>query len=228
MVVIDDGSEFGETIQTIGGGAIEHAIRRHALEAIRTNLPSLRQIALTQELAMCCGGQMTLFIEPYNAPANLFLFGAGHINQWIAYFAKPFDFDITILDPRDDLLSHPHFEGCKTIPGYGDDDILLLDWDLQTFVIVATHSHQKDQEIIEKILPKSFRYLGLVGSKRKAIMTQERLLAKKYQQNQIDRITSPAGLKSPSNQPQHIAMSTVTQMTQLSEMLPLAVKTDSE
>lgn len=213
MIVLPDETEFGRTIQTIGGGAVEHEIRKRALHAIQTNRPSIETIALTQELAMCCGGQMTIFIEPWNPPSNLYLFGAGHINQWVAYFTKPFGYNITVLDPRQKLLAHPHFSHCQSIPDYQLDDIQNLALNESDLVLVATHDHQKDQEIIERLIHCPLQYLGLVGSKRKALMTKERLVAKNIKQFQIDRIFCPAGSEANCETPQAIALSIATQMT---------------
>ena len=42
MVVIDDGSDVGAIEGTVGGGAIEHEIRRQAVEVMATLRPALR------------------------------------------------------------------------------------------------------------------------------------------------------------------------------------------
>jgi xanthine/CO dehydrogenase XdhC/CoxF family maturation factor len=55
MIVIDDGSDHGTIEGTIGGGAVEHRVRLRAREVMTTLQPELVEVALGQQLGMCCG-----------------------------------------------------------------------------------------------------------------------------------------------------------------------------
>jgi xanthine dehydrogenase accessory factor len=83
------------------------------------------------------------------------------------------------------------------------------------FILIATHSHQIDQELVEKNLRCEYRYLALVGSKRKALMTRERCLGKGFSQDEIERVHCPAGLDINAETPEEIAISILGQMIQV-------------
>src|ERR1051325_2090114 len=110
MVVIADGSELGAIEGTVGGGAVEHQIRRVALEVIATTRPRTIEIALTKELGMCCGGSMTFFVEALRVRPPLIVFGAGHVAQSLCKLAATAGFDVTVADPREELLDDAHFQ----------------------------------------------------------------------------------------------------------------------
>jgi xanthine dehydrogenase accessory factor len=104
MVVIDDGSEYGVCEGTIGGGAVEHTIRTTALLCIREDNSQLVDISLTKDLAMCCGGNMSVFIEPIKSTPHILIFGAGHVGAAAARLAMHLDYHVTVVDEREELL----------------------------------------------------------------------------------------------------------------------------
>ena len=61
MIVLADGSILG----TVGGGRIEHEAREVAKKVARRESPPTRfSKHLVRDLAMCCGGEMELWLEP--------------------------------------------------------------------------------------------------------------------------------------------------------------------
>jgi xanthine dehydrogenase accessory factor len=214
MIVIDNNEPAGSIIGTIGGGAIEHFIREKAIEAIRLGQPSLVTTSLRNELGMCCGGEMTVFIEPITPKPPFICFGAGHIAQELCPLAFGLGFDVTVVDSRKDLLASDAFDsvGAKLSDAsifsfadmpFGDD----------TYVVITTHDHSLDQKIVEGVLTKNFKYGALVGSERKALMTKKRLVKKGFREELINRIYCPAGIPINAGTPAEIAVSIAAQMT---------------
>src|SRR5581483_8673188 len=109
MVVVADGSELGAIEGTIGGGAVENQVRRVALEVAATTQPRSFTIELTKELAMCCGGAMTFFVEALRVRPPLIVFGAGHVAQALCRVAATAGFDVHVADPREELLDAERF-----------------------------------------------------------------------------------------------------------------------
>ncbi|HXW60568.1 MAG TPA: XdhC family protein [Myxococcota bacterium] len=216
MLVITNGSEHGRIVGTIGGGAIEHHIRLKAIEAIREEKPLLVTTSLRNDLGMCCGGEMTVFVEPLVASSTLLLFGAGHIAQALCPIAEALDFAISVVDHRKELLDSLCFKSCdklcEVITPFSFAD---LPFGHKSFVVIATHDHALDQRIIEQALEHDFKYLALVGSKRKALMTQKRLQAKGISPALQAKIICPAGLSINAQTPAEIALSIAAQMIQV-------------
>jgi xanthine dehydrogenase accessory factor len=214
MIVIDDGSEHGVIEGTIGGGAIEHRVRARAQLVMTTLQSELVDVALGQQLGMCCGGSMSVFIESIQQRASLVLFGAGHVSHALAAMAHSADFDVTVCDPRDDLLTTLRFPHATLVDGYDDEDVAGLSLRTDAFAVVATHDHQVDQRLIERLLPTPVRYLALIGSQRKALLTRERCANRGHSPTDIARIICPAGIDIGAETPAEIAVSVLSQMVQ--------------
>jgi xanthine dehydrogenase accessory factor len=227
MIVIDNDLSHGEIIGSIGGGAIEHLIRREAILAIHEQQSRLVTSSLKNDLGMCCGGTMTVFIEPIRHVAKLICFGAGHIGQALCPLAFDLGFEVSIVDHRKDFLQNDAF--AKVSHRYDDAtnfSIANMAFSRETYVVIATHDHDLDQKIAESILGQTFKYAAMVGSVRKALMMKKRLLAKGYEESHIAKICCPAGLDIRANTPQEIAISIASQMIMVKNASPTISRVD--
>lgn len=214
MLVIENGDSHGRIIGTIGGGAIEHHIRFLAIKVIKSRKAELVSTSLRNDLGMCCGGEMTLFLEPIIKAPPLLVFGAGHISQALVPMAQSLGFLAYVIDERAELLRLACFKACEKLV----DDLTLLNalpFGPEVFVVVATHDHALDQRIIEQVLPHEFLYLALVGSRRKALMTKKRLEAKGVSLVAQQRVICPAGIAINASTPAEIALAIAAQMTKV-------------
>lgn len=214
MIVVDDQSVYGTIIGTLGGGAIEHAIRREAVILIRRKQAKLITMSLRNDLAMCCGGEMSVFVEPIMRKPKLICFGAGHIAQSLCPLAHSLDFEVVVVDERQELLSRESFSACERID-HGSALVVPEHYFVDSFIVVATHDHGCDQNIVESIIHKPFLYAALVGSQRKGLMTKKRMQAKGIQEDLIQKIRVPAGLEIHAQTPQEIALSIAAEMVQV-------------
>jgi xanthine dehydrogenase accessory factor len=213
MVVIADGTHLGRIEGTIGGGAVEHRVRKAAVEVIATTRPLLKDFALTTELGMCCGGQMSIFIESIQENPPLLVFGAGHVGTAVCRLANHAGFYVSMADPRNDLLQPERLpEATQLFDGYAKEDMEQMPFGPNTFVLVVTHDHPTDQRLVEDILSRPFCYLAMIGSKRKAEMTKERCRNKGFEEEKLRQLHSPAGIDIGAETPEEIAVSIVAEM----------------
>lgn len=227
MLVIKNNGQGHQIINTIGGGAIEHFITSEALLAIELCEPRFITTSLRNDLAMCCGGAMSVFIEPIKYTPQLICFGAGHIAQALCQIVKNLDFDIHVLDSRVDLLESLAFKNCQSRSNdLSSFSFKNLPWGKNSYIIVTTHDHQLDQQIIESVLKYEFKYLALVGSLRKAFMTKKRLLAKDFNKELRDKLICPAGININAQSPEEIAISIAAQIIQVRHEKIKTMRTD--
>lgn len=218
MLIVDDGSDFGAVASgTVGGGAIEHEIRRQALQVIAEMRPRLVEIPLTTVLGMCCGGSVSVFIESLRMRPACIVFGAGHVSEAVCAVAAKAGFDVVVVDPRDELRVADRFADAVDLrDSYDhDDDLRALPFAKDAFVVVATHDHAVDQRLAERVLDFDFAFCAVVGSQRKALMMRERLLNKGKSDDDIARLRCPAGLDIGAETPEEIAVSIVAEMVQV-------------
>ena len=207
----DDSS--GRIEGTIGGGAVEHRVQAEALEAIACMRPRTVEVALTTQLGMCCGGQMTIFIEPVRQSPPLLLFGAGHVAAALCPAASAAGFRVYVADPRDEQRTPTRFpDAARLVEDYEDADLDTLPFGPDAFALIVTHDHGTDQRLTERLLKRELRYLGVLGSQRKARLTRERCLAKGFSPAEVARIVSPAGLAIGAETPEEIAISILAQL----------------
>jgi len=201
----------GEIVGTIGGGAIEFTIIKEAVEAIDLGQSRLVKRHLTHELAMCCGGGMSVFVEVQSYAPRLYVFGAGHVGAALATFAAGCGFVVCVVDARSELTGA--LNGVEVLCGDPVELIEALDFDERgTYVVVVTHDHGLDEELVSAALTRPTKYLGCIGSQRKAQKFRQRLNARGHTEEAIVSMRTPMGLDIGALTPEEIAISTLAEM----------------
>jgi xanthine dehydrogenase accessory factor len=96
----------------------------------------------------------------------------------------------------------------------GDYDDVGRDLPGRAAVLVMTHDHALDQEVIEWALRRGFAFVGGVGSRAKAKRTHDRLEAKGFPEADRARVRMPMGLGIGARLPDEIAVSIAAEMVQ--------------
>jgi xanthine dehydrogenase accessory factor len=208
MLIKKDGS----TVGTIGGGAIEKKILDEALTLMNAAAPKLVKYEL-KDIGMSCGGGMSVFLEPLLPAPQLIIFGAGHIGNALSQIGKLLDFSVTVVDNR------PEFANAERIP-WADTIIAdeyqksleSLSYSDNTYMIIVTHKHAHDFEILEQLLHQQFRYLGMIGSRTKVAKAFQQLRDKGVSEDIIKKIYSPVGISIGANTPAEIAVSIAAEL----------------
>ena len=75
-------------------------------------------------------------------------------------------------------------------------------------IIIFTHGHSHDFEIIDTICKKNFnvKYIGMIGSKAKTEYAINKIKEKNYPGNLIDKVYAPIGLNIGKTTTQEIAV----------------------
>ena len=119
-----------------------------------------------------------------------------------------------VADEREELATPERFPGCAiqvTDPAswvrrqvFGERDWLLI----------ATHDHQLDEEILGLALAQKPRYIGLVGSRRKVFRFLQRISAR-LPGLDLGRLYAPVGLDIGAVGPEEIAVSIMGELVAL-------------
>jgi xanthine dehydrogenase accessory factor len=191
MIVWEDRCIYG----TIGGGPIENATIGDAVQVIKNKQPQLISHNLKDQHNMCCGGSMEIYIEPIMPRKKLFIFGGGHVGKAVVKHALDLDFDITVIDCREDVFSDWSFNGYSKVIGDFNKMLPTLPYDNSTFIVIATPDHPTDYEVLSFCINKPHFYLGMIGSTNKVAKMSKSLiedgLATKEKIKQVDM---PIGL----------------------------------
>lgn len=215
MVVKRDGTLFG----TIGGGKLEFLAIDEALKAITTNKLLEISYTLGPEFEQCCGGKVEILIEPMNQAPQLFVFGAGHIGVEIATLVQNTPFQVTLIDSREGWLDNLNLDKSigKTTLDLTDFKIVkdAVQWGEHCYILVLTHDHTLDFELIAMALKNQTKYLGLIGSKTKRARFNKMLIDEMGIEEGMQNVVCPIGLPIGGDTPKEIAISVIAQLLQV-------------
>ena len=182
-------------IESVGGGNLEYDAVGYARELIHQGQDGVfeKSYRLTSELGQCCGGEVRVLFEVFNASLiQLYLFGAGHVAQVLVPLLAGLGFNVHWIDDRDELFSQPTPEGVNRIERDPLDVAASLP--KRAWMLIMTHNHQLDFELVLAALACEFDYLGMIGSKTKARRFSQRLEQRGVDAAQQARIVTPLGL----------------------------------
>ncbi len=212
MVVADGRLAWG----TIGGGRLEQIALERALARLGEVGAVSLEVPLAESAGQCCGGKVTLLVETFGwRRPKVAVFGAGHVGQALGELAPWLGTDVVLIDPRDEDTLAP-------VPAPDRPyELLLVDapegeiaeLDEGSLIVVMTHSHALDQEILAAALKRgSFPYIGLIGSERKWARFQKRLTQQGFGEADLATVTCPIGLGCTSKEPRAIAVAVAAQL----------------
>ncbi len=158
-----------------------------------------------------------LYREQVSPPCVLWVAGAGHIAQATAPLAARLDFAVTVFDDRPALASHNYFPAAISLKtGVWEDLVQLPLPDVPGFGLIVTRGHRHDALVLQSWIRKPFRFLGMIGSRRKARTIFSHFIEEKLAtEEEVRRIVCPVGLDIGSQTPMEIAVSILAQLIQV-------------
>jgi xanthine dehydrogenase accessory factor len=229
MLVRPNGDFHG----TIGGGALEWDALRMAREFFAPGREpvAVHDFALGPELAQCCGGRVRIRFERLErsdadrvaelvaheyaerALTPLALFGAGHVGRALVLALAPLPFKVRWIDERPDAF--PTFVPSNATKVATPNPAAELDGLPDgAFVLVMTHSHPRDLDIVTRALHLDrFAYVGLIGSATKRARFENRMTEAGLPAAQRAKLVCPIGIPGlDGKEPATIAASTAASL----------------
>jgi xanthine dehydrogenase accessory factor len=209
MLVTADGQVLG----TIGGGRVEKEVTDAAVALLASGGGArLLRYHLTHELAMCCGGEMEVFVEPLVPEPPLVICGSGHVARALLPVARSIGFAPIVVEEAEGLPPLPDAERVL-------DSFDVRDWDVPlddgTYAVIVTRDHAQDQALLEQLLQKDLAYLGLIGSRRKIEMFKNRIELRGIDRARWERVHAPIGLDIGAQTPEEIAVAIAAELIQV-------------
>jgi xanthine dehydrogenase accessory factor len=207
----------GRTVGTIGGGCYENEALWKAREAIKTRKPCTVRYELNDDFAaesgLICGGQMEIFVEPIEGSPALYVFGAGHVGQFVARVAHDAGFQIHVVDDREKFANRDRFPDAASvivddIPGWLERNQLPS----SAYAVIVTRGHRHDLDALRALVPRQLRYIGLIGSRAKVKRIYDVLVEEGVQPEQLENVHAPIGLDIGAVTPQEIAVAIVAEL----------------
>lgn len=148
-----------------------------------------------------------VFVDVQSGQQTLIIVGAGHIGQPLCEIGHMMGFHTIVVDDRWAFANTERFPNAADIRVGPFGQVLdTLDINEQTFVVVVTRGHVHDEESVRAALKKNPAYIGMIGSKRRAKTTLERLAEQGFSPDQLSRVHTPMGLDIAAETPAEIAV----------------------
>jgi xanthine dehydrogenase accessory factor len=213
MLVRDDGSILG----TIGGGCVEADVWQAAREVMESERPRTLTFDLNQDpkydTGLVCGGTLEIFVEPILPPAELYIFGAGHVAASLYRVARIAGFDVTVVDDREAYANRERFPDAQQVIAEDFEKAMgQIVPSESSYIVIVTRGHRDDMRILRWAVQTPARYVGMIGSKRKTITIFKELQQEGLAAALFERVHAPVGLDIGAITPEEIAVSITAEL----------------
>lgn len=215
----NDVLELVNTLQSLGTSTLQNSIPELIDKAHRRN--ETYRLKLTE-------GEFIL--EPVSGSPSLIVFGGGHVSKYVSRAASMVGFRVTIVDDRPKFANPQRFpEAMQTLAVDYLEAFDQLTIKLSTNIIIVTRGHRHDEDILERALQTSAKYIGMIGSQRKVLMSYEHLVERGTSVEDLKRVHAPMGIEIGAVTAEEIAISIVAELIRVrrGEHLPLQHKSQS-
>lgn len=186
------------------------------LDAQPKDTPLAQQLPLLSLIPETCTltlGGNRIFVEVLGSPPELVICGAGHVALALIPMAKRLGFQVTVAEDREEFAQGAEEAGAEPVYCMPFEEALgRISGGENTYFVVLTREHLYDQKCLERILPKEWAYVGMMGSKGRAELVRKRLAQKGFAVEKIDAIHAPIGLEIGAQTPEEIALSIMAEV----------------
>jgi xanthine dehydrogenase accessory factor len=154
-----------------------------------------------------------IFLDPVSNAHRLIIAGAGHIAVPLATMGSMLGFHVVVIDDRASFANRERFPTADEIivrPFAAAIDALKLD--RHSYLISVTRGHAFDEETLRAALRQPCRFIGMIGSRRRARATLARFEAEGIDPRLLDEVHAPIGLDIGAETPEEIAIAIMAEI----------------
>jgi xanthine dehydrogenase accessory factor len=148
----------------------------------------------------------------YGPRWRMVIIGAGQLSLYTADFALASDFEVIVIDPREEYAEGLNRTDVAFIKGMPDDVLLEIGVDPHTAVVALTHDPKLDDMALMEALKSSAFYVGALGSRKNTQKRKERLLEFDVSRDEVEKLYGPVGLSIGALTPPEIAVSILAEV----------------
>ena len=213
LTAIRSGPEPGVTVQFLAGTALPQEPGLPSPTALRAVLQR-EQPELWVPETQSPNERLEILVEPLLPKPLLAIVGGGHIGQAVAVQANLVGFEIVVIDDRPEFAHPARFPENVTVKcGPIGEQVGGFPIAADTYLVIATRSHQHDAEALAACLHRPAAYIGMIGSRRKvARLRQDFIATGRATEAEFDRVHAPIGLDIGARTVPEIATSIVAQL----------------
>ena len=222
LLISDDATIIGGTL---GSPELDSLVARHAqaliaderLEIITTRLSTLiaaQDVPEENKARPDGNGDVRLLFEISRPVPELIVCGGGHVGQAVARAGRLLDFQVTVIDDREDFASRDKFP---------DPQVRLLAADFiealrslkitpASHLVIVTRGHKHDEMCLREVVGQPARYIGMIGSRRRTTTIRAMLRRDGVAAESLHQVHAPIGLDIGAQTPEEIAFAILAEI----------------
>ncbi|WP_264521969.1 XdhC family protein [Flavobacterium sp. N1994] len=153
------------------------------------------------------------FVETNSLPQKVYIIGGGHVGLALSEVLSRMDFEIHILDHRENLntMEQNHFVHSRQTVEFEQIDAYIPEGEA-IYVVIMSFGYRTDDIIIRRLINKNFKYIGMLGSIEKIATLFQNMIEDGFDKDRIANVYAPIGIQIKSETTQEIAISIAAQL----------------
>lgn len=157
-----------------------------------------------------------VYLEPVSCAPRCVIFGGGHVGRALVPALAAIDFDVVVVDDRPEVAAAENFPGAsKVILGDFKDISASVTLNQHDYVVVMTHGHAADEDVVAQAVVAHPLYLGCMGSRNKRRVLEGVLASRGVSADEVAGVDLPIGLSIGAVTPAEIAVSIAAKMIEV-------------
>jgi xanthine dehydrogenase accessory factor len=160
------------------------------------------------------GKQCSVFLEVFQPPVDLLIFGGGYDAQPVANFAQQLGWNVTVLDECVAHLLPVNFPDAQLSGCHRDEVTKNINVKPFSAAVLMSHNYYYDLEVLKQLLETEIKYIGILGPKKKGDKILDELKNENIQLSKWDkhRLHNPIGIDMGADSPEEIAFSIIAEI----------------
>lgn len=203
----EDGTEQVVSLQVLDGLLKELKIETGVF------LQSLQRSHREESVGRIATQEGELIIQPIVGIQPLIICGGGHVGRCLSKIAAATGFTVTVIDDREEYATPGRFpEAVRAISRKWNEAFSEITIKPSTSIVIVTHGHESDKEVLRLAIATPARYIGMIGSGKKVAATYDGLRKEGIPVEAFKRVHAPIGLEIGAVTAEEIAISIVAEL----------------
>ncbi|MFQ5682242.1 MAG: XdhC family protein [Candidatus Binatia bacterium] len=203
----------GETCGSLGEEGLNQVAWRVAKDLLSKGISRSLDLDSTWKPVSGKSAAVEVFIDIVNYSPDLYVFGAGQVAVPVARLGAEVGFRVHVIDSRPIFANRERFPTASEIlVGFPGEIAQERVFNKFSFAVLLAHAAKHDLPVLKVLLRSDARYIGVLGSRKRAVALAGRLKEMGFEDGEIGRIHIPVGLDIGAETPEQLAVAVVSEL----------------
>lgn len=210
MIITSQGEAYG----SLGDERVDRVMSNAGMDNLSKGI--CRPLGLNSALKFVDGTKdaaLEVFVDVIGYRPDLFIFGAGQVAVPVARLAHAAGFRVHVVDSRPTFCNEDRFPTAgQVLVGFPGEIARGSKFNQFTFALLLAHAAKHDLPVLEVLLRSDARYIGVLGSAKRARALAKRLREMGFKKDEISRLHVPVGLDVGAETAEQMAVAVIGEL----------------